>query len=150
MQKTNFKLGFFPKNKPRIGIKTMYRAVKKLALAAVVYIRENCWRLMAIVKTIPQILPPTIVLFMSNFSSLKDFDFFLKNIKVKYKNTTATKDLAAVKERGPKCSIPAVCATKASPQIIAVTNNIMDALNSLVIFTPPKKHQFRSLSLNWC
>ena len=107
------------------------------AFPTVVYWIPICCRLEAINKNMPQLTPPIskcFVFFLSVFSS--GF-IFLKSIIHGSNTKPPISVLTALNVYGPTYSIPTLCATNATPHIVAVSNNISDCLNVYLFITIP-------------
>ena len=125
-------LGLCFKNKEKTGTSTIYNAVIKALLLAVVNTSPTCWNVAPQNRNVPQQIPPSrssfFCFFCSSgvqtlFVSAGRFCFLFPSIK----NVTGIKTSVARKKReplnvkGPMYSMPTRCATKANPQIKAVS-----------------------------
>lgn len=82
----------------------------------------SCWKFDAIHNAVPQISPPSKRVRRS-LTSLAWMDF-LSRIHINGKRTIAPiNERIALKVNVPRCSNPTLCATKAVPQIAAVTRS---------------------------
>ena len=129
---------FFLKRSPRIGTIIMYKAVMKPAFPTVVCMMPNCCKVLATPSAVPQHTPPItsfhLLPFFGKTCVLASPCFGRFNIKIQGISTMPpTRQRTALKVNGPTYSIPALWATKATPQINAVNNSIK-LLSTLFLF----------------
>ena len=115
---------FFPRAKPARGTRTMYSAVMNPALPGVVVSRPFCWKKLATDSAAPQQRPPRIKSRRDPAGARSSPFRRRQRVRRPHRPSRKKKAMTAravLKVKGPIYSAPTLWATKAVPQIMAVT-----------------------------